>query len=491
MSLLRGLFRRSEPINNNNNDNNFTQKAPRLNRSLNTLYKKSKETLNKRKKNREHSNDPNYPYGTIFISETNNPLVPHSLGRKLYIACVHENYDIALSLFNDIINTDITQLDYIDYQGQNGTPLLILASFIIFYSVAERINSPDSKAKLEKAILLIKKIINAGANLDFSSHEFHKSTVISYLIDYINDVSPTVYSEVSDIIYLLLNKGANLNIIDDLGRTTLDITKKSGKLDLAGEIFAKGGRTSEELTPQLFESCLALREKVLLTISDIDKRKLGIMLLRECTQLDINTPLILTYISEGADLNIIGNNTFYYKATDKAPLLWLCSKIAQLFEEGSQSPNRLNKVMKECDNVAVILIKAGADLDMLDTLGRFSVDGSPDMSNGVHGSGYNALMYTIKYNYYNTPRVLIEHGAKLNTVFKGSKDETALDMAIAKAKYVKEDSLVNLIREKGGLTAKELSGTIENWTQKSMVKKGGGYRRKTRKLHKKYSALTG
>ena len=128
---------------------------------------------------------------------------------------------------------------------------------------------------------------------------------------------------------------------------------------------------------------------------------------------------------------------------------------------------------------------------MLDTLGRFSVDGSPDMSNGVHGSGYNALMYTIKYNYYNTPRVLIEHGAKLNTVFKGSKDETALDMAIAKAKYVKEDSLVNLIREKGGLTAKELSGTIENWTQKSMVKKGGGYRRKTRKLHKKYSSLTG
>ena len=54
--LLRSFFRptgffRPTDNNKNNNNNNFTLKA-RLNRSLNTLRKKSKETLNKRKKNK-------------------------------------------------------------------------------------------------------------------------------------------------------------------------------------------------------------------------------------------------------------------------------------------------------------------------------------------------------------------------------------------------------------------------------------------------------
>jgi hypothetical protein len=170
------------------------------------------------------------------------------------------------------------------------------------------------------------------------------------------------------------------------------------------------------------------------------------MLLRECIRPFINTPLILTYISEGADLDIRDNTD-----TDKTPLLLLCSKML----------NRVRTEFKECDKVAVILIKAGANCNIVDR------------------SGQNALMYSIFSRYYDTPRVLIEYGANLNIVFKrwDVKDSTALDLAIVHSSWAKDlknanrkawaDSLVELIREKGGRTAKELAGTVVNWKSKT------------------------
>ena len=133
MSKLLPSFFRPTYNNKNNNNFNFTLKA-RLNRSLNTLRKKSKETL-KRKKNRGRIiNSPMYPYGSNqnfessqVIYETNNPLVQHTLGRKLYTACINEKYDIAQRLIDDIIKTDKTQLDYI---GEYGTPLIVVATSI-------------------------------------------------------------------------------------------------------------------------------------------------------------------------------------------------------------------------------------------------------------------------------------------------------------------------------------------------------------------------
>jgi hypothetical protein len=490
MSFLRGLFTRPDP----NNNNNFTLKAPRLNRSLNTLYKKSKETQ-KRKINTM------YPYGLsqnfespTYLHETNNPLVPHTLGRKLYIACIDEKYDIAQSLINDIIKTDKTQLDYI---GENGTPLIAVGLSLFYNSDAARINSPDSKAKVQECIQLIKKLIDAGANIEIHSHKFfYNNTIISMLVGIHNEIG---LMPLYDIIHLLLNKGANLNIISDNGHTTLDIANY-GQSDLAGEIFAKGGRTSKDLTPQLFESCLALREKALLTISDIDKKNLGKMLLHECIRQDIDTPLILTYISEGADLD---------EQIDKTPLLWLCSKINQIAwgsyggvygSKRDEFFRKLSKVRKECDKLAVILIKAGANLDMVDRKDPKIIDSTPPRS------GYNALIHSIYNDYYDTPTVLVEYGANLNIIVKtpGYGDSTALDILMREIRFINTtppnsnrnteknytnfrsnaDSLIKLIREKGGLTAKELSGTVVNWKQKSVVKKGGAYRRQTRKLLK-------
>lgn len=477
--LLGRLFGRAEP----NNNNNFTLKQKYTGQTQENILNKARKTAAKLKINhlRRHQHDKfaYIPYGNnhslkslTYVHETNNPLVPHTPGRKLYIACVDEKYDIASSLIDDIINMDKTQLDYI---GENGTPLIALAHSIVYYSDTLQINSPDSKAKVEECILLIKKLINAGANIDIHSHEFIRNmTVISLFIDFIEKVSPTVYNKLSEIIRLLLNKGANLNIIDDYGRTTLDNANESGKSDLAGEIFAKGGRTSEDIAPQLFETCLGLREKALLTISEIDKKRLGMMLLLECNKSELNISLILTYISEGADVNMIIKNDWINK--DKTPLLLICSRNYM----GSQE--MLANLYENCDKLGVILIKAGANLDMLDRDRIFPIDAVP-------GSGWSALMYSISNSYYNTTLALIEYGANLNIVFKSYvfKDETALDMAIERTKRydanekLKANSLVKLIREKGGRTAKELSGTVANWKEKPAVKRGGGYRRKTRK----------
>ena len=506
MSKLLPSFFRPTYNNKNNNNFNFTLKA-RLNRSLNTLRKKSKETL-KRKKNRGRIiNSPMYPYGSNqnfessqVIYETNNPLVQHTLGRKLYTACINEKYDIAQRLIDDIIKTDKTQLDYI---GEYGTPLIVVAT-----SIHRQVEpAADPSYNIKEGIQLIKNLIDAGANIEIHNHKFAaNSSVISLLVDIHNrmDLVPLY-----DIIRLLLDKGANLNIINDNGHTTLDVANY-GPSDLAGEIIAKGGRTSQELTPQLFESCLELREKALPTISVIDKEKLGRNLLRECIKHYPNTPLILTHISQGADLELEGADIYRDGSSiDRTPLLSLCSKMYIRTED-----------REECDKLAVILIKAGANIDRLDR------------------SGQNALMYSIERRYYDTPRVLIEHGANLNIVLKREdfKDSTALDLAMVQSyladdltndkrkaqRKVWADSLVKLIRENGGLTAKELRSVV-NWKPNPMgvaeprqvmnpmrvaeprqvmnpmqgirsnpnrvifnpmQKRGGGYQRKTRKLVK-------
>ena len=448
--LLRSFFRPTDN-NKNNNNNNFTLKAPRLNRSLNTLRKKSKETL-KRKKNRGRSiNSPMYPYGSnqnfessSYLHETNNPLVQHTLGRKLYTACIDEKYDIAQRLIDEIIETDKTQLDYI---GENGTPLIVVATSI--HRQVEAADRADPSYNIKEGIQLIKNLIEAGANIEIHNHKFAtNSSVISLLVDVHNvmDLVPLY-----DIIRLLLDKGANLNIINDDGHTTLDVANH-GPSDLAGEIIAKGGRTSQELTPQLFESCLTLREKALPTISVIDKEKLGRNLLRECIEHYPNTPLILTHISQGADLELEGADIYRDGSSiDRTPLLSLCSKMYIRTED-----------REECDKLAVILIKAGANIDTLDR------------------SGQNALMYSIQSRYYDTPRVLIEHGANLNIVLKREdfKDSTALDLAMVQSyiagndliyakRKVWADSLVKLIKDKGGHTAKELRAVV-NWKPNPM-----------------------
>jgi hypothetical protein len=165
---------------------------------------------------------------------------------------------MASSLIDDIVNTDKTQLDYI---GENGTSLIILIRSLYRLVLLLRTRyardlavKAEKELLLEKIISLIKKLINAGADLNIHSHKFIKNmTAVSFAIVNIHQAGSRalrwfpLYDKIFSIITLLLDKGADLNVIDDTGRTALDWIQWYRLSDLAGDLIAKGALTRTQV----------------------------------------------------------------------------------------------------------------------------------------------------------------------------------------------------------------------------------------------------
>lgn len=435
--------------------------------SLNNLAKRRRNEIRRRRAVEKPKNIYNYKW------ESNNPLFnsERPIDRKLYNAVKDKKFEVALSLIDEI--GDKKQL--LNYSDSNGFTPLLIAIFI---------GNENSKK-------VAKKLIDAGANLDHTDNKNRTALIYLCLIGLSKDNINKGWSAGS-LVFDVINNGANLDIIDDYeGKTALDYAYMGDFEDIVSAIETKGGHTSDGLIPQLSHSCIQKRQIALQTITDAEARVKGEELLDACNFQ--NLALALRLISEGAYLDF--QKMVYLSPKLNFPDYYLRP------ESRVTSPGYFTPLMTtiyvstknwQYDNVIFNLIKAGANIDIVDNNNR------------------NALILACAVNNPYAAQELVENGAKLDVMLinlDGGNGKTALDIVSTNADISSVGSSMpydisltrslmyvkNLIRSKGGHYGSELRNKphVKNWVNhKTIVEQpvapastvsGGRRRNKTKK----------
>ena len=296
-----------------------------------------------------------------------------------------------------------------DHQGPLCEAMIHGHSHVMNFLIASGANAegqtPLILAIKNQDVNMAKAVLLAGANANGVNRETRQTALME-----------TALNGCLQIAILLIEAGADVNIVDMSGHTALMLAVRKGYLKI-GEVLIKAGADVDKFTAE------------------------GLTALSYCT-LEGNEKGVRFLVQAGADVNMVdrSGHTALMLAVHKGNL-----KMGEVLIKAGADVNIVNKpghtalvlaVHKGNLRMGEILIKAGADVDKFcsedhTALSHCTLEGNEEGVrmlveagadvNRVNESGDTALIVAVRNGNLNMTKVLIEAGADVNKIYVNNK----------------------------------------------------------------------
>ena len=306
--------------------------------------------------------------------------------------------DVAKKGDEEALNTLLAKGADLNAQDKNGRTALIWAvkkKYIEEEYFEEEYLLKNTSLKKEY-LEIVKVLVENGADLDIQDNEGKTALIWAVKKEYLEEghfeeeYFLKIEKEYLEIVKLLVENGADLDIQDNEGKTALIWAVKKEYFKIVK---------------------LLVENRADLDIQDNEGKTALIW-----ASIKENFKIVKLLVENGADLDIQDNE-------GKTALIWAVKK--EYLEEGHFEEEYFLKIEKEYLEIVKLLVENGADLDIQDNEGK------------------TALIWAVKKEYFKIVKLLVENRADLD--IQDNEGKTALIWASIKENF----KIVKLLVENG------------------------------------------